>query len=105
MASMAAGQEPTNAELMDAIVQLHAYVDSGFASVARQFVAVRHELRSEFRHEIGTLGHDMNRRFDRVDERFDRVDERFDRVDERFARVDERFDRLERRVEGLERPA
>jgi hypothetical protein len=78
MASMAAGQEPTNAELMDAILQLHAYVESGFASVAREFVAVRHELRSEFRHElgreIGTLRHDMNRRFDRVEERFDRLE-------------------------------
>ena len=63
---------------MDAIVQLHGYVESGFAAVARQFVTFGQELRQEFRQElqreVGGLRHDMNRRFDRVDERLDALE-------------------------------
>ncbi len=80
--------EPTTAELMEAILQLHGYVEAGLGAL---------------RQDAGILRHDMNRRFDRVDERFDRVDERFDRVDERFERVDERFERVDERFDSLDR--
>jgi predicted nuclease with TOPRIM domain len=102
----------TGADLMAAILSLQEATAAGFARADSQLHA-----------EIGSLRHDMNRRFDRVDERFDdvyarfdriderfddvyarfdRMDERFDRMDNRFDRMDDRFDRLEGRVAALE---
>ncbi|MGP6157757.1 MAG: hypothetical protein ACLPYS_09680 [Vulcanimicrobiaceae bacterium] len=77
---------------MDAIVQLHGYVESGFATISREFVAVRQEFRQEIQSEVGglqqvmqrefgKLQHDMNRRFDRVDERFDALESRVGRLE------------------------
>jgi len=99
----------SGADLMAAILSLQAATAAGFARADQRLNA-----------EIGSLRHDMNRRFDgvyehldkrfdRVDERFDdvyarfeRMDVRFDRMDERFDRMDERFDRLDGRVAALE---
>ena len=55
---------------MDAIVQLHEYIEGGFAAVAR-----------DLQREVGGLRHDMNRRFDRVDERFDALERRVGRLE------------------------
>jgi hypothetical protein len=83
-------REPTTGELLDAILQLRDYVDTGLTSLRQEF---RQDLSREIgtvQYEIGTLRHDMNRRFDRVDERFDRMDARFDALELRVGRLEGR---------------
>ncbi len=95
---MSEDQDPSTSDLMNAIVALHAFTESGFASLTATDaqLAIRIDnLDAKLTERIGSLDikvdrlrHDMNRRFDTVDDRFDRVDQRFDHLETRVERLE-----------------
>ena len=74
--------EPSNREIMDALLDFRDGVGEHFVRVDERFIG--------------------------IDERFKGIDRRFDdlehRLNKRFDSVDLRFDTLERRLSNLERP-
>jgi hypothetical protein len=83
--------DDSSAELMAAILNVRDATAFGLTSLEARLTARIDGVENS----VGSLRHDMNRRFDRADQRFDRMDERFDQMDQRF-------DRLEGRVAALE---
>jgi chromosome segregation ATPase len=77
-------QEPTNGQILEAIIGLRDGMAENFAVVYKKL-------------------EEHDRRFDEHDRRFDEHDRRFDEHDRRFDNLDRRMGRLETRIEDLER--
>jgi hypothetical protein len=84
---MSEDQAPSTTDLMNAIVALHDFTESGFASLTASNAQLGIRIDS-LDIKVDRFRHDMNRRFDTVDDRFDRVDQRFDRFDSGVERLE-----------------
>ncbi|HTW86078.1 MAG TPA: hypothetical protein VMD91_18550 [Candidatus Sulfotelmatobacter sp.] len=84
----------TDEQILAGFANLHQVITTGFDAVRAEMAAMRAELCTEFRGELGSrLGAFENRMM----RRFDQIDARFDRLE---ARVDDH----ERRISTLETP-
>jgi archaellum component FlaC len=82
-------RQPTNAELYEAIQNLHDAMNLFSNSVDGQFKGVYQHFAQ------------IDKRFEQVDKRFEQVDKRFDRLENRVTNVEDRLGDLERGVSGL----
>ena len=96
--------QPTNGELLQAILALHAFTEAGLQRLDSRIdrLDVKFELKIEaldtnfalktegLDNKIERLRYDMNKRFDHVDERFDRVGIELDEIKSRVTRLEGR---------------
>jgi len=81
---VSAGFQPTNGELLRAILALHDFTETGFRRLDQKIDGVEQRLDAKITRldlKIDDLEYRMNRRFDRVDMRFDALDARVARLE------------------------